>query len=96
MAKATNDLNIGWEMRAGVHCGPVVAGIVGRERYQFDVWGDTVNTAARMAGIGASGTVAMVYDNWLQVQDDCDGRMLGAVEVKGKGKVEVVECYAMR
>jgi adenylate cyclase len=96
MAKATTDLNIGWEMRAGVHCGPVVAGIVGRERYQFDVWGDTVNTAARMAGISASGTVAMVYDNWLQVEDDCEGRMLGAVEVKGKGKVEVVECIAMR
>ncbi len=96
MGQATLDLDVGWEMRAGVHCGPVVAGIVGRERYQFDVWGDTVNTAARMTGISSPGTVAMVYDNWLQIQDDCDGRMLGGVEVKGKGKVEIVECNAMR
>lgn len=96
IGRAVHDLDIGWEMRAGAHIGPVVAGIVGRERYQFDVWGDTVNTAARMAGIGAPGTVAMVHDNWHKVQDDCDGRLLGSFEVKGKGKIEVVECYAMR
>ena len=93
---AVRDLGIGWDMRSGVHVGPVVAGIVGRERYQFDVWGDTVNTAARMTGVGAPGTVAMVYDNWLRVQDDCEGRLLGAIDVKGKGTVEVVECSAAR
>ena len=49
-ALSVNKLN--WEVRVGIHVGPVVAGIVGRERYQFDIWGDTVNVAARMAGKG--------------------------------------------
>jgi hypothetical protein len=41
------DAHLGWEVRVGVHAGPVVAGVVGQERYQFDIWGDTVNVATR-------------------------------------------------
>ena len=48
MAAATKHMDTGWRVRVGVHSGPVVAGIVGEEKYQFDVWGDTVNMAARM------------------------------------------------
>ncbi|MBT4889518.1 MAG: response regulator [Rhodospirillales bacterium] len=92
MADATAALDIGWEVRVGINAGPVIAGIVGDQKYQFDVWGDTVNTAARMAGQGAPGTVVMTYEAWLQVQDECQGRSLGQIEVKGKGKVELVEC----
>lgn len=92
MVEATKNLSTGWQVRVGVHAGPVVAGIVGDEKYQFDVWGDTVNTAARMAGIGAPGAVVMTIDSWLQVQDECEGRSLGQIEVKGKGSIEVVEC----
>jgi len=92
MAEATKSLDTGWQVRVGVHAGPVVAGIVGDEKYQFDVWGDTVNTAARMTGLGEPGTVVMTFDSWLQVQDECEGRSLGQVEVKGKGAIEVVEC----
>ena len=75
---------------------PVIGGIVGHERYQFDVWGDTVNTASRMTAVGAPGTVGLTYDVWLRVQDDFEGRLLGARDIKGKGKVEVVECSAAR
>lgn len=78
-------------VRVGVHSGPVVAGIVGRDRYQFDVWGDTVNVAARMTSVGMPGTVTMTYDTWLQVEESFEGRMVGSILVKGKGKVEVVE-----
>ncbi len=92
MVEATRSLENGWQVRVGVHAGPVVAGIVGDEKYQFDVWGDTVNTAARMTGLGEPGTVVMTFDSWLQVQDECEGRSLGQVEVKGKGTIEVVEC----
>ena len=49
MATTSIDAQLGWAVRVGVHVGPVVAGIVGQERYQFDIWGDTVNIAARMA-----------------------------------------------
>ncbi len=92
MVEATKTMDNGWEVRIGVHAGPVVAGIVGDEKYQFDVWGDTVNTAARMTGLGKPGTVVMTFDSWLQVQDDCEGRSLGQIDVKGKGTIEVVEC----
>lgn len=92
MAAESERQATGWQVRVGVHVGPVVAGIVGEEKYQFDVWGDTVNTAARMAELGAPGSVAMTYDSWFQVENDCEGRSLGRLEVKGKGLVEVVEC----
>ncbi|MBL6935173.1 MAG: response regulator [Alphaproteobacteria bacterium] len=96
MITATGELENGWEVRVGIDSGPVVAGVVGDEKYQFDVWGDTVNTAARMTGQASPGTVAMTYDSWLQLQEECEGRSLGQVEIKGKGAVEVVECTAMR
>jgi adenylate cyclase len=95
MAAATRTLETGWDVRIGIHSGPVVAGIVGKEKYQFDVWGDTVNVAARMTELGNPGAVAMTYDSWLQVKDECEGRSLGNIEVKGKGKIEVVECTGM-
>ena len=95
MAAATKEMDTSWQVRIGVHSGPVVAGIVGKEKYQFDVWGDTVNTAARMTVPGEPGTVVMTYDSWLQVQDECEGRSLGQCDVKGKGKIELVECTGL-
>ena len=71
MAAAARETEPNWEVRTGVHCGSVVAGIVGHDKYQFDVWGDTVNMAARMAGQGSPGTVTMTHGVWLQVEDDC-------------------------
>ena len=50
MAATSIDAQLGWTVRVGVHIGPVVAGIVGQERYQFDIWGDTVNAGAPGAG----------------------------------------------
>ncbi len=95
MVEATKYLATGWEVRVGVHTGPVVAGIVGDEKYQFDVWGDTVNTASRLAGLGAPGALIMAFDSWLQIQDECEGRSLGQIDVKGKGAIELVECTSV-
>lgn len=92
MAESVKGFDLDWQVRVGVHAGPVVAGIVGDEKYQFDVWGDTVNIASRMTGLGTPGTVALTFDSWLQVQDECEGRSLGQIDVKGKGSIEVVEC----
>lgn len=94
VTKTLEDLN--WKVRAGVHIGPVIGGIVGEQKYQFDVWGDTVNTAARMTSQASPDTVAMTYDTWIQVQDYCDGRSLGKMPIKGKGDIEVIECYGLR
>jgi adenylate cyclase len=94
MISAASELKT--DVRVGVHCGPVVGGVVGQDKYQFDVWGDTVNVAARMTEVGMPGTVTMTYEDWLQVEADCKGRMIGNVLVKGKGKIQVVEVYRLK
>jgi hypothetical protein len=86
MAWTLIDAHLGWEVRVGVHAGPVVAGVVGQERYQFDIWGDTVNLAARMVGMGAPGSVAATQEIWEQLQSAFHGEALGEIEVKGEGK----------
>lgn len=89
MASTLVDANLSWEVRVGVHAGPVVAGVVGQERYQFDIWGDTVNTSARMVDMGAPGSVAVTQEIWEQVSSDFHGEALGEIDVKGKGRVSV-------
>ena len=80
----------GWQVRAGVHCGTVMAGIVGQERYQFDIWGDTVNVAARLTSAAAPQSVALTEG----AASGLPGLTLtprGSVELKGKGAVPLVE-----
>jgi class 3 adenylate cyclase len=96
MIEAAANCDPPWRVRVGINQGPVVAGIVGHDKYQFDVWGDTVNTAARMTGVAEEGTVVLPIAAWMSIQDRCDGRSLGRIEVKGKGQIEVVEAYALR
>jgi class 3 adenylate cyclase len=96
MVEAAPRANPDWQVRVGVNVGPLTAGVVGDQKYQFDVWGDTVNTASRMAGAGSPGRVTMTHEAWLQVQLDCVGKSLGTIEVKGKGRVDVVEVHALR
>ena len=89
MASTLIDAHLGWEVRVGVHSGPVVAGVVGQERYQFDIWGDTVNIAARMVGMGASGSVTATQETWDQLSSAFHGEALGEIEVKGKGMIAI-------
>jgi class 3 adenylate cyclase len=80
----------GWAVRSGIHIGPVMAGIVGEERYQFDVWGDTVNVASRLTGAASPGGVGLTE----QTSKSLRGFAIsprGAVELKGKGSMRMVE-----
>jgi adenylate cyclase len=90
MAATSIDAQLDWSVRVGVHVGPVVAGIVGQERYQFDIWGDTVNIAARMAGKAMPGGVAVTDETWRNIKDRFEGELLGDLDVKGKGTITVV------
>ena len=83
-----------WRVRSGVHMGPLMAGIVGRERYQFDIWGDTVNVAARLTRVASPGTVALTEEMSARLSGATVSSR-GAVELKGKGNVRMVEVTAM-
>jgi class 3 adenylate cyclase len=76
-----------FEMRVGVHTGPVVAGIVGVKKFQYDIWGDTVNTASRMESNGTIGKVNISSKTYALLKND-DGFKFEEreeIEVKGKG-----------
>jgi class 3 adenylate cyclase len=61
---------VGFEMRVGIHSGPVVAGIVGVKKFQYDIWGDTVNTANRMEANGEPGRINISEATYQLVRED--------------------------
>ncbi len=80
-----------FEMRVGIHTGPVVAGIVGVKKFQYDIWGDTVNIASRMESSGAVGQVNISEATYAFVKDD-PGLIFtprGKVHARGKGELEM-------
>jgi class 3 adenylate cyclase len=90
MVAACRALPVGWDLRVGIHVGPVVAGVIGRRQYLFDLWGDTVNTAARTESHGEPGTVTLSGAAWARVADLARGASRGQVSIKGKGTMEMV------
>jgi adenylate cyclase len=82
---------ISFEMRVGIHTGPVVAGIVGVTKFQYDIWGDTVNTASRMESSGEVGRVNISRSVYDQVKEDPIFKFQprGKVQTKGKGVIEM-------
>jgi CheY-like chemotaxis protein len=93
IAAAAPEIRDGWRVRAGVHCGAVMAGIVGRERYQFDIWGDTVNVAARLTAAASPQSVALTEADAVKLHG-LSVSPRGVVELKGKGPVPLVEVAA--
>jgi len=80
-----------FEMRIGIHTGPVVAGIVGVKKFQYDIWGDTVNTASRMESNGEVGKVNISPSTYQLLKDDPYFTFVnrGKIKVKGKGEMDM-------
>ncbi len=85
---SARDLPLPWDVRVGIHIGPVVAGVVGRQKFSFDIWGDTVNVAARLAGYGRQSGINLSSAAWERVRARVDAAPLGPVPIKGKGNID--------
>ena len=89
MVAIAETLDPGWQVRVGVHAGPVIAGVVGHRKYQYDIWGDAVNTASRMQSAARAGSVCVNKETWKLIAEYCCGHSLGPMNVKGKGEQEL-------
>jgi adenylate cyclase len=76
-----------WELRVGIHTGGVMAGVVGSRRFTYDVWGDTVNVAARMESTAHPGRINISQAIWQHVRALFDAEPRGMIEAKHKGKI---------
>lgn len=78
-----------WEIRLGIHSGPLIAGVIGKQKFTYDVWGDAVNTASRLESSSLPGCINISQSTFELVKDffDCDYR--GKVTAKNKGEIDM-------
>jgi len=76
-------------LRIGINSGPIVAGVIGRRKFIYDLWGDTVNTASRMESHGVPGEIQVTRPTYELIQNHFEFESRGVVDIKGKGPMEV-------
>ena len=77
------------KLRIGIHIGPVVAGVVGKIKFAYDIWGDTVNKASRLEGSGQGGKINVSEEIVSLTQHHFEYSYRGEIEVKGKGNMKM-------
>jgi len=87
---------LGLQLRIGINSGPVVAGVIGRKRFLYDLWGDAVNMASRMESHGTPGEIQVTRATYELLKDEFELERRGTVPIKGKGDVETWYLVATR
>jgi class 3 adenylate cyclase len=83
---AVGDLQL--QLRVGINSGPVVAGVIGRKKFLYDLWGDAVNTASRMESAGSPNRIQVTRATYELLRDEFSLEPRGTIEIKGKGEME--------
>jgi len=78
-----------WELRIGIHTGPVIAGVVGKNKFAYDIWGDAVNTASRMESSGIPGQVNISGTTYELIKDQFHCNHRGKIQAKNKGEIDM-------
>jgi class 3 adenylate cyclase len=87
--KNTNAEHGSFDIRIGIHTGPLVAGVVGNKKFAYDIWGDTVNTAARMEQSSETNRINISQSTYELVKDKFDCKFRGKQPAKNKGMIEM-------
>jgi adenylate cyclase len=89
LLEAARGLPCPWEVRVGIHTGPVMAGMIGAAKLHFDLWGDTVNVAARLSSLGEQAGIFLSANAHARVAGRLEATPTGPVLLKGKGETTV-------
>lgn len=89
MERFNSDLGARIQLRIGINSGPVVAGVIGKRKFAYDLWGDAVNTASRMGSHGLPGEVQVSKTTYDLLKDSYCFEERGTIDIKGKGPMAV-------
>jgi class 3 adenylate cyclase len=86
----------GVQMRFGLHAGPVMAGVLGKRKFSYDLWGDTVNTASRMESTSEPGMIQVSQQVYDRLKDRYELQARGTIDVRGKNELAIYELVGPR